>query len=154
MNKLASASQRTGQPRWVQLIEKAMNVSAFTRRSHAALRAVTPAHGNGEASSYFTAVVSPILKDSTFPTERQTCGLRLKNGARIKPAVGTARIKAPIPPTTRLKRARNFRRESSDVEGGVQAQEGSVFGSFMTNSLNPSRQSHSKQHKTDAGYYQ
>ena len=78
MNKLASASQRTGQPRCVQLMEKAMKVSAFTRRSHAALRAVTPAHGNGEASSYCTAVVSPILKDSTFPTERQTSCLRFK----------------------------------------------------------------------------
>ena len=48
-------------------MEKAMKVSALTRRSHAALRAVTPAHGKGEASSYFTAVVSPILKVSTFP---------------------------------------------------------------------------------------
>src|SRR5665213_289900 len=140
MNKLASASQRTGQPRWVQLIEKAMNVSAFTRRSHAALRAVTPAHGNGEASSYFTAVVSPILKDSTFPTERQTSCVRLKNGARIKPTTGTVTINAPIPPTARLNRARNFRRESSAGEAGQPAETGSMFGSFMTNISNPSGQ--------------
>src|SRR5580693_8406168 len=108
MNRFALGSQRTGQPRCVQLMEKAMKVSAFTRRSQAALRAVTPAHGKGEASSYFTAVVSPILKDSTLPTERQTSCLRTKNGARIKPAIGTAKIKAPTAPAARLNRARNF----------------------------------------------
>src|SRR5665213_2352414 len=140
MNRFASASQRTGQPRCVQLMEKAIKVSAFTRRNHAALRAVTPAHGNGEASSYFTAVVSPILKDSTFPTERQTSCVRLKNGARMKPTVGTARINAPTPPMARLNRARNLRRESSAGEAGQPVEKFSVFGSFMTNISNPSGQ--------------
>src|SRR5665213_26594 len=150
MNRLALASQRTGQPRCVQLMENAMNVSAFTRRNHAALRAVTPAHGSGEASSYCTAVVSPILKDSTFPTERQIFSLRSKNGATRKPTAGIARINAPTPPTATLKRAINFRRESSASEAGQPFELFSVFGSFMANIPNPARQRRRKQDDADA----
>jgi hypothetical protein len=135
-------------------MEKAMKVSASTRRSHAALRAVTPAHGNGDASSYFTAVVSPILNDSIFPTERQTSCLRSKNGARMKPATGSPRIRAPIPLRERLRRARNFRRQSSAGEQGQPVEVFSVFGSLMANVSNPSSYGYDKQHDTDAGYYQ
>jgi hypothetical protein len=135
-------------------MEKAMKVSALTRRSHAALRAVTPAHGKGEASSYFTAVVSPILKESIFPTERQTSLVRTKKGATMKLIIGTARVKAPTPPTTKLNRARNLRREISAADGGPQIGEASVFSSFMTNIANPSRQCHGKQRDANAGYNQ
>lgn len=54
--------------------------------------------------------------------------------------MGTARIKAPIPPAARLNRARNFRRESSAAEGGQPVEELSGFGSFMANFANPSSQ--------------
>jgi hypothetical protein len=94
------------------------------------------------------------LKDSTLPTERQTSCVRTKKGARTKPAAGTARIKAPAPPAARLKRARNFRRESSAGEGGPPVEEFSVFGSFMTNIPNPSSQRHGKQQDANAGYDQ
>ena len=49
MNNCASGRQRTGQPRWVQLMEKAVKLSVFSRRSQAAVLAVTPAQGSGEA---------------------------------------------------------------------------------------------------------
>jgi hypothetical protein len=49
MNNWASGRQRTGQPRWVQLVEKTMKLSALSRLNQAAVLAVTPAQGKGEA---------------------------------------------------------------------------------------------------------
>src|SRR5664279_4704301 len=154
MNRLASFNQRTGQPRCVQVMAKAINSSSLSRRNQAAVLAVTPAQGSGEASSKTTEDVSPILNPSTLPTERHTAGGFRNNGAKMKPINGTLSIKVPIPPAARLKRARNFRLESSAGESGQPVDAGSVFGSFMTNVSDPSRQRHGKQHDADAGDYQ
>ena len=68
---------------------KAVNCSASSRRSHAAVRAVTPAHGSGDASSKTTLTVSPTVNPSTGPTARQTRGASRVSGESRKPMTGT-----------------------------------------------------------------
>jgi hypothetical protein len=53
-------------------MQKATNSSFPTRRSQAAVFAVTPAHSKGDESSNFTRTVSPSLKLSIFPTARHS----------------------------------------------------------------------------------
>src|SRR5579871_1681907 len=90
MNNSASASQRTGQPMCVQLTENAINSSALSRRNHAALLAVMPAHGSGDGSEIETSTVFPISNSSTFPTGIHLLGTLRNNGATTKPTIGTA----------------------------------------------------------------
>src|ERR1700677_2291115 len=117
-------------------MEKATNVAASTRRNHAAVRAVTPAQGSGEASSNCTAVVVPIANESTLPTARQYSGRRRNKGATTKPAIGTSKTSEPRPKSPKISRSKNFRRDnSSGVAGGGC---GSVL-SFMANVSNPAR---------------
>src|SRR5215469_8355920 len=92
MNSSASGSQRTGQPMWVQLTENAINSSALSRRNHAALFAVMPAHGSGEGSAIGTSTVFPISKSSTLPTGIHSSGTLRNNGATTNPTIGTAII--------------------------------------------------------------
>src|SRR6266576_1154344 len=58
MKRSAPSSHRTGQPRCVQLAEKAMKLSSLTRRSQTPLFAVTPAQGSDEGSVTVTATVA------------------------------------------------------------------------------------------------
>ena len=69
-------------------------------------------------------------------------------------STGTVTITAPIPPTVRLNRARNFRRESSAGEAGQPVELLSTLISFMTNISNPASQRDGEQREADAGYYQ
>jgi hypothetical protein len=92
-----------------------MNSRSPVRRSHAALFAVIPAHGSGEASMRLTFVVSPSLKSATLPTTRQTTGTFPTRGPRVKPTSGTASAPHPAPSPTQT-RARK-RRRSGDTAG-------------------------------------
>src|SRR5438309_350222 len=127
MNSAAPGSHRTGQPRWVQLTEKAMNESWVSRRSHAAVRATTPAQGSGEASIKDTLTVVPIWNDSTRPTARHACGCRSKNGASRKPTNGTPMTAAPTAETAIVSLARKSLRVS-----GPGGRRGSGRGSAVT----------------------
>src|SRR4029077_3845569 len=89
MKRSAPSSQRTGQPRWVQLAEKAMKLSSVTRRSQTPLFAVTPAQGSDEGSVTVTATVFPIWKSSGLPIVTHSRGTFRKNGATMNPIKGT-----------------------------------------------------------------
>ena len=97
MKSFASGSHRTGQPRCVQFAAKATKVFSSARRSHAAVRAVTPAHGSGDESANVTSTVDPMVKSSTLPTSRQIRGARFQSGARMKPTMGVAIAMAATP---------------------------------------------------------
>src|SRR6516225_3848063 len=112
MNNSASGSHCTGQPKWVQFTENATNESVVSRRSHAAVWATTPAQGSGEASMNDTLVVVPILKPSTGPTARHSCGRRPKNGASRKPTNGMPTMAAPTTDTPMVSLARKSLRLS------------------------------------------
>src|SRR5438094_9335694 len=92
MNKSASGSQRTGQPKCVQLTENAMNSVSFVRRSHNALFAVMPAHGSDDGSLTITLTVFPTSKSAMLPTETHLPVVFRKIGATTKPTRGTPRI--------------------------------------------------------------
>src|ERR1700722_13536163 len=111
MNNCASDRQRTGQPKWVQLVEKAVKLSALSRRSQAAVLAVTPAQGRGEDCRKGTATVSPILKESTLPTGRQTGGKVLKRGLKIKPIMGIPTTAVIKPARVKISLSKKLRRE-------------------------------------------
>ena len=88
MNKLASATHLTGQPRWLQLRENAVNCEALSRRSHTPVSAVMPDHGRGELSSMTTSTVDPFWNELAGPTVRQTSGDLRSRGAKTKPTTG------------------------------------------------------------------
>src|SRR3954453_5098932 len=94
MNRSESASQRTGQPRCVQLAEKAMNSLSFTRRNHSALFAVIPAHGRGDGSIIVTLTVLPMLKSVTLPTDTHLPVVLRKIGVTTNPMSGMPRMAA------------------------------------------------------------
>src|SRR6516164_3270354 len=98
MNNSASCSQRTGQPRCVQLTENAMNTSWLSRLSQAAPLAVMPAHGSGEGSGKGTVTVLPTSKSSILPTGTHDSVTFRKNGAITNPTSGTPKIAAQTPP--------------------------------------------------------
>src|SRR5258708_32274218 len=89
MKRSAPSNQRTGQPRCVQLAEKAMKLSSLTRRSQTPLFAVTPAHGSDEGSVTVTATVLPIWKSSGLPSVTHFSAPFRKNGAPLRPPNGT-----------------------------------------------------------------
>src|SRR5579864_1842774 len=121
MKRRASGNHRTGQPRCVQFTAKAANSLSPVRRSHAALWAVMPAQGRGDASVRVTTVVSPILKSPSLPTARQTIGTFRRSGARTNPTNGTpsAPHPAPSPTLTRAKKRRLSGEMASEVSGSV-----------------------------------
>src|SRR5258708_6706040 len=143
MKRCASGNQRTGQPRCAQLTEKATNFSTVTRRSQAAVFAVTPAHGSGDASTKVTPVVSPTLKASSLPTDRHSYGILRKSGATTNPPSGAAITRPAHPPRPTLTRASRRRRAMSSGESaaGVAAGFGaSAESSFMTDLPDPARE--------------
>ena len=97
MKSFASGSHLTGHPRCVQLAANATKFVSSIRRSHAAVRAVTPAHGSGEESANDTSTVDPIVKSFTLPTGRQMRGARFQSGERMNPTIGVAMITAAMP---------------------------------------------------------
>src|SRR5574338_1419536 len=118
MNKPASESQRTGQPRWVQFTENAMKSLSFTRRNHNAFLAVIPAHGSDEGSVIATLTVLPIWYSSILPSEIHLPVVLRKIGATTKPTIGIPRIAAHM----RLSAMHSFSRNrlrliSSGVSG-------------------------------------
>src|SRR5690242_11789713 len=97
----------------VQLTENAINSPALSRRSHAALFEVMPAHGNGDGSAICTSTVFPISKSSTLPTGIHLSGTLRNNGATTKPTIGTAMIAAHTPPQAIESLVTKVRREIS-----------------------------------------
>ena len=124
-----SAIQRTGQPRWVQCTEYAVKRVASSRRSHAAVRAVTPDHGSAEASSNRTFTVSPMAKSSTRPTARHTRGSFRVSGARRKPTTGSP-SRAPIAPESTTESLERKRRRSGG--SGESGREGESMAESRT----------------------
>src|SRR5438552_7720722 len=109
MKRSAPSSHRTGQPRCVQLAEKAMKLSSLTRRSQTPLFAVTPAQGSDEGSVTVTATVFPIWKSFGLPIVTHSRGTFRKNGATINPTNGTPTI-AVHRPTRLMERLSRKRR--------------------------------------------
>src|ERR1035437_9437013 len=151
MKRLASLSQRTGQPKCEQLIAKAMKSSAVIRLNQAALLAVTPDQGSGGASWKVTAIVSPTVNCSTLPTERQVAGGLRNSGARTKPTTGAASRTAVALPRTILMPSRNCRRDTSGRLAPLPGWPASRLLSFMTYISYPPRQRRDKQRHADAG---
>src|SRR5262249_38122221 len=149
MNRSASGSQRTGHPRCVQLAEKAMKLSALTRRSQTPLFAVTPAHGSGEGSVTVTATVLPSSKSSGLPMVTQFSGGFRKKGARINPTNGTPTIalQRPINPIESFSTKRR-RLISSGVSADGAVDE-SVRLVFMTKFGDPTSECCSKKDDTN-----
>ena len=110
MKRSAPSNQRTGQPRCVQLAEKAMKLSALTRRSQTPLFAVTPAQGSDEGSVTVTATVLPIWKSSGLPSVTHFSGTFRKNGATMKPTNGTPTIAVHRPTSAMESFSKNRRR--------------------------------------------
>src|SRR4029453_3747276 len=97
MKRSAPSNQRTGQPRCVQLAEKAMKLSSLTRRSQTPLFAVTPAQGSGEGSVTVTATVFPILKSFDLPSDTHFSGTFRNKGATTNPIRGNPTIALQSP---------------------------------------------------------
>src|SRR5262249_42858704 len=120
---LGSANHRTGHPRCVQFTENAVKFVSFSRRSQAAVRAVTPDHGRGDASSKVTLTVSPTLNWSTAPTARQVRGGLRVSGETRNPITGTPTTAAASVDNAIERRERKRRRAmtvpSSGVRGGL-----------------------------------
>src|SRR5580704_8363559 len=152
MKMRAPGIQRTGQPRWAQLTENAMNSRSPVRRSHAALLAVIPAHGSGEASTRLTFVVSPSLKSPTLPTVRQTMGPFWSRGARVNPTSGTASPPHPVPSPTQT-RARK-RRRSGDSGAALAASPGESLFRVMNDLSDPVKQGVEEQHAADERHHE
>src|SRR5438270_11512020 len=118
MKSLAPSTHRTGQPRWRQLMLKAMNWFSPTRRSHAAVFAVIPDQGSGEGSVKSTLTVCPIANASTLPTGRQREGAGRTSGASTNPSTGMP-ANAPIAPAAAtVIRVNTRRREISAFSDG------------------------------------
>src|SRR5215470_8416299 len=136
MNKSASGSQRTGQPRCVQLAEKAMKLSSLTRRNQTPLFAVTPAHGNDEGSVTVTATVLPIWKSFDLPMVTHSRGTFRKKGATMNPTNGTPTI-ALQSPTRPIDSFSKNRRRLISSRVSVGADDESVRLVFMANFRDP-----------------
>src|SRR6202030_4097289 len=136
MKRSAPSSQRTGQPRWVQLAEKAMKLSSVTRRSQTPLFAVTPAQGSDDGSVTVTATVLPIWKSSGLPSVTHFCGTLRKKGATMNPTNGTPTIALQRPTSEMESFAKNRRRLiSSGVS--IDGADDSVRLVFMANFRDP-----------------
>src|SRR5947208_16238026 len=149
MKRSASSSQRTGQPRWVQLAEKAMKLSSVTRRSQTPLFAVTPAQGSDEGSVTVTATVFPIWKSSGLPIVTHSRGTFRKNGATINPTNGTPTI-AVQRPTRRMESfSRNRRLLISSAVSVGGTEDDSLRLVFMANFRNPAGKRCDEEDNTD-----
>src|SRR6185437_16978344 len=130
----APGIQRTGQPRCEQFTAKATKSLSPVRRSQAALLAVMPAQGSGDASIRLTLVVSPTLKSASLPTARQAMGTFWKSGPRVNPTIGTPRAAHPAPsPTLTRARKRRLSGETGSALSGPLP--GSLSGTFGGSSL-------------------
>src|ERR1700757_3471949 len=119
MKRSAPSSQRTGQPRWVQLAEKAIKLSSVTRRSQTPLFAVTPAQGSDEGSVTVTATVFPIWKSFGLPIVTHFSGTFRKKGATMNPTSGNPTIALQRPTSAIESFSKNRRRLiSSGVSAG------------------------------------
>jgi hypothetical protein len=118
---------------------KAMKSRSPVRRSQAAVFAVIPAQGSGDASRNSTEEVSPTLKSPTEPTVRQTSGSLRYNGAKMNPIIGSVTIAAPTPASAKETLPRNIRRVISPRFDSRQDWEGSGLLSFMENLSDPAR---------------
>jgi len=147
MNSPGDGCQRTGQPKWLQLMVKAMKSWSEVRRSQAAVFAVIPAQGSGDASRKSTAEVAPTLKAPTGPTVRQTPGSLRKSGAKMNPISGRVIIPAPTPARAKETFSRNLRRVISSRVGSRHGWEGSGLLSFMENFGDPAAQRNREQAK-------
>src|SRR6266853_6474516 len=137
MKRSASSSQRTGQPRWVQLAEKAMKLSSVTRRSQTPLFAVTPAQGSDEGSVTVTATVLPIWKSSGLPIVTHSRGTFRKSGATINPINGTPTIAVQSPTRPMESFSKNRRRLISSGVSVNGAEDDSVRFVSMANFRDP-----------------
>src|SRR5947208_7231477 len=137
MKRSASSSQRTGQPRWVQLAEKAMKLSSVTRRSQTPLFAVTPAQGSDEGSVTVTATVFPIWKSSGFPIVTHSRGTFRKNGATINPTNGTPTIAVQSPTRPMESFSKNRRRLISSAVSVGRTEDDTLRLVLMTHFRNP-----------------
>src|SRR6266478_2071459 len=141
MKRSAPSSHRTGQPRCVQLAEKAMKLSSLTRRSQIPLFAVTPAHGSDEGSVTVTATGLPSVTHSR--------GTFRKNGATINPTNGTPTIavQSPTRPMESFSRKRRLLISSAVSVGGTE--DDSLRLVFMANFRNPTGQRCDEEDNTD-----
>src|SRR5260370_38551714 len=149
MKRSAPSSQRTGQPRWVQLAEKAMKLSSVTRRSQTPLFAVTPAQGSDEGSVTVTATVFPIWKSSGLPIVHHYRGPFRKKGARMNPTNGTPTIavQSPTRPMESFSKNRRLLISSAVSVGG--AGDESLRLVFMANLCDPTAQRCREKGNTD-----
>src|ERR1043165_758174 len=137
MKRSAPSSQRTGQPRCVQLAENAMKLSPLTRRSQTPLFAVTPAQGSDEGSVTVTATVFPIWKSSGLPSVTHFSGTFRKKGATMNPTNGSPTIAPQSPISTMDSFSKNRRRLISSAGSVGRATDDSVRLEFMANFCNP-----------------
>src|SRR6266404_369685 len=149
MKRSAPSNQRTGQPRCVQLAEKAIKLSSLTRRSQTPLFAVTPAQGSDEGSVTVTATVLPIWKSSGLPSVTHFSGTFRKSGATINPINGTPTIavQSPTRPMESFSRKRRLLISSAFSVGGTE--DDSLRLVFMANFRNPTGQRCDEEGNTD-----
>src|SRR5437763_11971336 len=149
MKRSAPSSQRTGQPRWVQLAEKAMKLSSVTRRSQTPLFAVTPAQGSDEGSVTVTATVFPIWKSSGLPIITHSRGIFRKKGATINLTSGTPTIAVHRPTSAMESFSRNRRRLISSVLSVSGADDDSVSFVSIANLRDPTGKRCDEEDNTD-----
>src|SRR5467141_2512843 len=149
MKRSAPSNQRTGQPRCVQLAEKAMKLSSLTRRSQTPLFAVTPAQGSDEGSVTVTATVLPIWKSSGLPSVTHFSGTFRKSGATINPINGTPTIALQRPTRAMESFSKNRRRLISSGVSVSGADDDSVGLVFMANFSDPTGKRCRKEGNTD-----
>src|SRR6185437_5761125 len=107
MKSWAFSSQRTGQPRCVQLTAKAVKVWSSLCLSQAADLVSMPAYCSASALSKLTRLVVPMGKSSMWPTARQKVRLRSSSGATRAATTGTAMTAALMAAMLRLSRVMN-----------------------------------------------
>src|SRR4029453_3750861 len=149
MNSSASSSHRTGQPRCMQLTEKAMKLSWLTRRNQTALFAVTPAHGSDEGSVTVTATVLPILKTWGLPSVTHSLGTFRKKGATMNPTNGTPIIAVQRPTSAMESFSKNRRRLISSGVSVSGADDESLGLVFMANFRDPTGKRCDEEDDTD-----
>src|SRR4029078_11284822 len=149
MKRSAPSNQRTGQPRCVQLAEKAIKLSALTRRSQTPLFAVTPAQGSDEGSVTVTAIVLPIWKSSGLPSVTHFSGTFRNNGATMKPTNGTHTIAVHSPAKAMESFSKNRRRLISSGVSVNGADDDSVRFVSMANFGDPTGKRCDEESNTD-----
>src|SRR4029077_19658337 len=149
MKRSAPSSQRTGQPRWVQLAEKAIKLSSVTRRSQTPLFAVTPAQGSDEGSVTVTATVFPIWKSSGLPIVTHFSGTFRKKGATMNPTRGNPTIALQRPMSAMESFSKNRRRLISSGVSVNGAGDDSLRLVFMANFRDPTGKRCDEENNTD-----